>query len=78
MIAALGYLAFGLNVIGNLLLTRKNIFGWIVRLATNVAWIAYAVQVDGGQPMALNHLTFVAINIYGWWNWSREPAAVKS
>ncbi len=73
MINTLGYIAFVLNVAGNLMLARKNIVGWIVRLVTNVVWVAYAVQVEGGfeQPMALNHLTFFGINIYGWWHWHR-------
>ena len=71
--AAIGYAAFALNVAGNLMLARKNIAGWLVRLATNVVWIIYAVQVEGGleQPMALNHITFFGINIYGWWHWSQ-------
>ena len=30
LVAVIGYLAFGLNVAGNLLLARKNILGWIV------------------------------------------------
>jgi nicotinamide riboside transporter PnuC len=71
MIALIGYAAFGLNIVGNILLAHKSIFGWVVRLVTNVVWVAYAVQVDGGEPMLLNHLTFFGINIYGWWNWRR-------
>lgn len=72
MTALLGYSALVLNVTGNLMLARKNIWGWIVRLLTNVAWIAYAVQVSGGEPMALNHILFFGINIYGFWHWRRS------
>lgn len=78
MTALLGYLAFGLNVAGNLLLARRNIAGWVVRLATNVAWVAYAIQVQGGEPMVLNHVAFFGINLYGWWNWRRSGPGVGS
>ncbi len=71
-VEAIGYLAFVMNVAGNLLLARKNAWGWLVRLATNVAWIAYAVQVPGGAPMWANHGTFLAINIYGWLEWRKN------
>lgn len=69
MIIAVGYAAFVLNVGGNLLLAHKNTFGWLVRLVTNVVWVVYAVQIDDGGPMALNHIVFFGINIYGLFKW---------
>ena len=69
MVEAIGYLAFAMNVAGNLMLARLNAFGWLVRLATNIAWIVYAVQVPGGGPMWANHAAFFAINLYGWRRW---------
>lgn len=69
MTEAIGYAAFVMNVAGNLMLARMNVWGWVVRLMTNVTWIAYAVQVPGGAPMWLNHAAFLAINIYGFREW---------
>ena len=69
VVEGVGYLAFVLNVVGNLMLARLNVWGWIVRLVTNVAWIIYAVQVPGGGPMWMNHAAFFAINVYGWKKW---------
>lgn len=69
MVEAIGYAAFGLNVAGNLMLANMNAWGWIVRLVTNVAWIAYAVQIPGGGPMWMNHVAFFAINIHGFRKW---------
>lgn len=69
MIEAIGYLATVLNVAGNLMLTRKNVWGWIVRLLVNVLYIIYAVQVEGGGPMWVNHAIFIVINIEGWRKW---------
>ncbi len=70
MIIAIGYTALALNVAGNLLLAHKNAAGWVVRLLTNVAWIVYAVQVESGGPMVLNHLIFLGINLYGMRQWT--------
>lgn len=75
MVEAVGYLAFALNVGGNLLLARRNIWGWVVRLATNVAWIFYAAQVPGGGPMWVNHLVFLGVNLYGFVLWRADRTA---
>ena len=72
MAEAIGYAALGLNVAGNLMHAHKNMWGWIVRLVTNVAWIAYAVQIPGGGPMWMNHAAFFAINIYAFRKWSGQ------
>ncbi len=71
-IATLGYIAAALNVAGNLMLAKLNVWGWIVRLVVNVVWVAYAVQIEGGEPMAANHIAFFAINIYGFAYWRRQ------
>lgn len=67
--------AFLANVAGNLMLARMNVLGWLVRLATNVLWIAYAVQVESGGPMWLNHAAFFAINVYGFREWKNKEKA---
>lgn len=73
-----GYLAFILNVIGNLLLAHKNIAGWIIRFVTNVTWIIYAIQIEDGEPVVLNHLVFLAINSYGLVKWrSNGPSNTR-
>lgn len=71
----LGWSALVLNVSGNLLLARMNIFGWIVGIITNLAWIGYAVQVPGGGPMWANHVMFLAISSYGFQNWKKMRSA---
>lgn len=68
---ALGWLALGLNVWGNLELTGKTTRGWIVRLACNVCWVPYSV-VTGAWALLANHVLFAAINIYGWRKWTRH------
>lgn len=67
----LGWLAFALNVWGNLALTAKGASGWIIRLMCNICWLPYSVQTQAWALLG-NHLLFMAINIYGWVKWARE------
>ena len=68
-IEIIGYGATVLNVVGNLMLTRFNLWGWIVRLLVNVLYVIYAAQIELGGPMVVNHVVFMAINIEGWRQW---------
>lgn len=70
-IEIVGFLAFVLNVVGNLLLARKSIHGWVVRLASIILWGIYALEITS-LAMIANSITFFGINVYGWWNWSRR------
>lgn len=67
----LGWLAFALNVWGNLALTTKDIKGWIIRLVANAAWIIYSFYVFA-WPLFVNHIAFAGINIVGWVRWARD------
>ena len=70
---ALGWLAFALNVWGNMMLTTKGVSGWIIRLACNVCWIPYSINT-GAWALLANHALFMGINIYGWHKWTRQSA----
>lgn len=67
----LGWLAFILNVWGNLALATKSSRGWFVRIACNLCWLPYSVYTAAWALLA-NHLSFMAINCYGWWKWRRD------
>jgi hypothetical protein len=69
----LGWLAFALNVWGNLALTSKGVRGWIIRLACNVCWMPYSVHTEAWALLA-NHVLFAGINVYGWRKWTREAS----
>lgn len=68
-VEAIGYAATLLNVAGNLMLTRLNAWGWVVRLVVNVVYVIYAAQIESGGPMVVNHVVFMGINIEGWRKW---------
>ncbi|KKM72272.1 hypothetical protein LCGC14_1422200 [marine sediment metagenome] len=73
MIEIVGFLAFALNVFGNLLLAWKRIEGWIVRIASIVLWGIYAYQI-WSPSMIANAMTFFCINLYGWRKWADEAS----
>lgn len=72
----LGWIAFALNVAGNLMLTSKGVRGWIVRLASNLFWIPYSIDTAAWALLA-NHLLFAVINIYGWAKWTALQSETK-
>lgn len=61
----LGWLAFILNVWGNLALTNMSNKGWIIRLVSNAAWLVYSGYM-GAWPLFGNHAVFTIIDILGW------------
>jgi len=73
----LGWVAFALNVWGNLALTTKGVRGWIIRIFSNACWIPYGV-VTGAWALTANHGLFALINAYGWWKWTRDAKAVST
>lgn len=67
----LGWLAFGLNVWGNLALATKSNKGWVIRVACNLCWMPYAIYTAAWALFA-NHCAFIVVNCYGWWKWRRD------
>lgn len=70
---AIGAVAFGLNVWGNLELTKQGNRGHIIRLSSNACWILYSPLV-GAWALLANHMTFAAINVLGFHRWRRIEA----
>ena len=70
LLQAMGWLALGLNVWGNLALAKKGTVGWLIRLACNFAWVVYSFSF-GVWPLLANHVLFAGINVYGWREWSK-------
>lgn len=67
---AIGWIAFALNVWGNLALTRQSNRGHIIRLGSNACWLVYA-PYTGAWALFGNHATFACINVIGWYRWRR-------
>ena len=66
---SLGWIAFALNVWGNLALTEKGVRGWLIRIASNLVWMPYGIWTHA-WALSANHLLFLGINVYGWVKWN--------
>ena len=67
---AIGGLAFILNVWGSLELTKQTNRGHVIRLCSNACWLVYSPLV-GAWALFLNHGTFAAINVLGFYRWKK-------
>ena len=74
---SIGMVGFITNVIGNVLVTRKNRNGWWVRIVSNLLWTVYAGST-ASLSVNVNHGVFFLLNVYGWWRWSRDEKLEKS
>src|SRR5262245_39483980 len=68
---AVGIVAFATNVAANLLLARKSEAGWVIRLVSNVFWLAFGL-IEHSIANTLNSVTFACINVYGLAKWRRD------
>lgn len=71
---ALGWFGAMTNVWANISLVRKSSSGWALRLVSNAAWILYSIH-ELTPPLLANHVTFAAINVWGWHKWRQEEKA---
>lgn len=76
IVEIVGWVAFLLNVWGNLALTNYSKSGWMIRLASNATWLMYSGCV-GAWPLFGNHAVFTVINIHGFLKWRREQATKR-
>jgi hypothetical protein len=77
LIELIGIIAFITNVWANLLIARKSEAGWVVRLVSNVFWLAFGIAALSIANI-LNAVTFAGINIYGLQRWRKERLMPKS
>lgn len=68
---SIGLAGFATNVVGNMLLTRKNVHGWWIRILSNTLWSVYSWH-EMTLSVSLNHLVFFGINVYGWHKWRKS------
>jgi len=65
LIAGFGYL------FGHFLLSRKNIFGWIIKIIGGIAWIIFLLQNENYIFMTVT-IVIVLTMIYGFYKWKTE------
>jgi len=70
------WIAMVLNAASIYLLGKKSKPGFLLGILANSAWIAFGVLAHSMATVVACSI-FVALNIKGWWNWSRAPAAAQ-
>jgi hypothetical protein len=71
LFSIIGWVAFALNVAGNLMLTGMTNRGHAIRLCSNACWLIYA-PATGAWALFANHCTFAVINVIGYVRWHRR------
>lgn len=61
-----------LSLLGNLLMTKKNMLVFPVWIVSNILWILVNFLGAFNAPMVLMYLIYIAIQSYGWLEWKKE------
>lgn len=65
------WIAMVLNAASIYLLGKKRKIGFSLGIVANSAWIAFGFLAHSVATMVACSI-FVALNIRGWWNWTKE------
>ena len=60
-----------LNAIAIYLLGKKRKAGFSFGVVANIAWIVFAILAHSLATVVACAI-FVALNVKGWWSWTRE------
>jgi uncharacterized membrane protein SpoIIM required for sporulation len=67
----LDWLAMVLSLLALMLLGKRNRFGFVSFMVANVSWIAAGILL-GNLAICIGNLAFMAYNLRGFIEWSRE------
>lgn len=67
---ALGYVAYGLVFLGQLLIARRRSVGWVARAAGNAGWVAIGLYL-GLYSIVVCETAFFVLDLYGYLNRDR-------
>lgn len=69
-IDVLGHIGYVFITIGILLLTRKNIWGWLFRWMGEFIWLIIGILLDMSSIWSWG-LIFLGLDIYGFYSWKK-------
>ena len=67
----LGHFGYLISALGLILLSRKNIWGWIFRLVGEAVWVVIGILL-GMSAIWSWGLLFLSLDIYGFYSWRKE------
>jgi hypothetical protein len=67
------WLAFLFQIIGSVLLAKKNLLAWVFFIAGNILWLIYFIFWHPNLVVAIIQTTFfILLDIYGLWSWKKS------
>jgi nicotinamide riboside transporter PnuC len=70
------WIALVLNAVAIYLLGKKRKIGFSLGVAANIAWIIFGILAHSMATVVACSI-FVALNLKGWWTWTREQISVN-
>ena len=67
------WIALVLNAFAIYLLGKKRKAGWSLGVVANIFWIVFGILAHSVATIVACSI-FVALNVKGWWNWSKEQS----
>jgi len=67
------WIALVLNAVAIYLLGKKRKAGWSLGVVANIFWIVFGILAHSVATIVACSI-FVALNVKGWWNWSKEQS----
>lgn len=71
MINILQWFAIVLSLLGNYLINKKNIFGFIVWIISNIIWIVGAIYANQPQQAVL-FMSYIILCFHGLYQWGKN------
>ncbi len=65
-------IALLLSLLGNILINFKKKIGYIIWIASNIAWIAVnLISTQPNYPQIIMYLVYIVLNLQGYIHWWR-------
>lgn len=68
MIDVIGHVAYMSLVLGMVLLSRRNVYGWLARFVGSATWLGLGIAMDMSS-IWLWSAVFAVVDISGWRTW---------
>lgn len=63
-----GFIGFALNIVGNILTTKKRRSGWAVQIGAAGSWLVYGLVIDSSSNI-ISSAVFLFLYCRSWWKW---------
>jgi membrane protease YdiL (CAAX protease family) len=65
------WIAFIFLVLGSVLNSHKNEWGWVCFIISAILWVVYGVHLNN-WPIIIQNLFCIGLNLYGIFQWQKD------